>query len=132
MMKFIEAYREYIVLFFVLPSSFVLCIYEVVKRWVTAPAPSGHDARVRRVCAEVKQRGTAGGLMTTDRSSASSLSVRLTKKSHRTRIAMSDLRAILSLDVHSDGEGATVRVEPGLQQWIAALAKISSLVAPPR
>lgn len=115
-MAFIEKYRAWIVFFTVLPASCVLGAFEKLRRWITAPDASGHDARVQRVCADVRQWASLAPPrkpICTDRSSASSHSVRLTDKSRWHKIAMGDLRAILGVEQQADGR-ATVRVEPGV------------------
>jgi delta24-sterol reductase len=112
MTAIVERYRACIVLFFVLPPSFLLRIIDAVKNWYTAPDPAGHQSRVLRVCAAVKRWAIDKSKpMCTDRSSANSHSVRWTDKSQWHRIAMGDLRAIL--EVHT-GPEPFVRVEPGV------------------
>ena len=43
-MRIIESYREYIVLFVVLPISFVLRILRACDRWYNQPDAALHDA----------------------------------------------------------------------------------------
>ena len=115
-MAFVEKHRAWLVCIGVLPASCVLKVIERFQRWLTAPHAAGHDERVARVCAAVKQWASLPlpkPKMCTDRSSAYSHSVRMTDKSQWHRIAMGDLRAILS--VSTDAAGASVvRVEPGV------------------
>ena len=120
-MAFVERYRAWLVCFGVLPTSSVLKVVEKLTRWLTAPAPEDHEARVQRVCSEVQRWASlpAGERrpMCTDRSSSYSHSVRLTDKSGWHRITMGDLRAILSLEQHQvygNEEATVVRVEPGV------------------
>ena len=111
-MRIIESYREYIVLFVVLPISFVLRVLRACDRWYNQPDAALHDARVERVQAHVRQKRSS--LMTTDRSSTASHAPRIVDKSARSRIKLSDLRAILSLEAADDGQSALVRAEPGV------------------
>ena len=100
-MQFIEKYRAWLLFFFVLPRSVVLRYVEIVLRWLTAPNPSRHEQRVRRVCAAVERWGTLKEPkppMCTDRSANFSHSVRRTDKSKWHRIAIGDLRAILGIE----------------------------------
>ena len=115
-MAFIERHRAALVFFTVLPASCVLKVVERLRRWLSSPDPTGHGARVARVCMEVKQWASLPAAqrrpMCTDRSSAASHSVRIANKSTWHRIAMADLRAILG--VEAEGAVTVVRVEPGV------------------
>ena len=111
-MRIIESYREYIVLFVVLPISVVLRLLRACDRWYNQPDAALHNARVERVQAHVRQKRSS--LMTTDRSSTASHAPRIVDKSARSRIKLSDLRAILSLEAADDGQSALVRAEPGV------------------
>jgi delta24-sterol reductase len=111
-MRFIEAYREYIVFFVVLPISLVLRVVHAWDRRWNRPDASQHEARVQRVQSAVRQKRNQ--LMTTDRSACASHSPRIVDKRRRSRIKMSDVRAILSLEAADDGQSAFVRAEPGV------------------
>ena len=66
--------------------------------------------------------------MTTDRSSTASHAPRIVDKSARSRIKLSDLRAILSLEAADDGQSALVRAAPGVT--IAELTRFAGSAAP--
>lgn len=118
-MAFIERHRAVLVCVGVLPLSCVLKVAERLRRWITAPSPAKHSQRVAAVCTAVRQWASLADAppMCTDRSSASSHSVRLTDKSAWHKIPMGDLRAILGVDSAAQRQSAkcvTVRVEPGV------------------
>jgi delta24-sterol reductase len=107
--KEIEALiRPYIVFLIVLPLSFVVTLWRRCKRYFTKPLPSGHAERVMRVQADLKLASAESVKVVTDRSPASSHSVRLIDKRKYTKVRMEDLRCILSSDK------TTVTVEPGV------------------
>ena len=111
-MGFVESHRAEIVVLIVLPISFLLWLFHKCKRRLLAPAPATHGERVARVGTVMRQRSNSNGgqLCRTDRSVFQSHSVRNSDKSGFAQIKLSDLRAILSLDV----ERGILHVEPGV------------------
>lgn len=114
--RWVDDHRELILLAAVLPVGKVMSVVGSLQRGLTRPKPDAHEARVARVVADVqryarlRREGDPEGQRTlrTDRRGDASLNTRVSDKSQAARIAMGDLRAILSVD----REAGLVRVEP--------------------
>ena len=112
-----DTHREWIIIGVALPAGTIASAWGRAKSWLRkGPAPEGHDARVARVQAEVRQyarareEGAAWAqqALRTDRKGAASLNTRLADKSGSRTVAMSDLTSILELD---EARGV-IRLEP--------------------
>lgn len=100
-----------------LPLSTLATGWQKVKALATQPSqPEDHEVRVRRVVSEVRRyaearrRGESWAQkpLRTDRKGAASLNTRMADKSRSQTVHMSDLTAVLDVDV----ERGTIRVEP--------------------
>ena len=89
-------------------------VLRACDRWYNTPDAALHDVSGRK---RAGARGGSGGQQPDDDGSAAapaSHAPRIVDKSARSRIKLSDLRAILSLEAADDGQSALVRAEPGV------------------
>ncbi|MGD8607831.1 MAG: FAD-binding oxidoreductase [Myxococcales bacterium] len=115
--RWADAHRELMIIGLALPLSTLATGWQNIKGLAAKPIrPEGHDARVRRVGAEVKRyaqarrRGEdwAQKPLRTDRKGAASLNTRMADKSRSQTVRMSDLTAIIEVDAAR----GVIRVEP--------------------
>lgn len=109
--------RALVILFFVVPVSWIARKMRSIRRRWTAPSAAGHRSRVARVAAdilrarEVADRSNRSALVRPDRLGNASLATRGKLKGPG-RVRVGDLRAVLHVDT-AIGRGF-VRCEPGI------------------
>lgn len=115
--RWLDHHRNFVLLFVVLPLSFVARLWRRVTRWWNRAHKSGHRARVARVAADVlraRERGDAGKLenvaLRTNRPSHSSFNARVSVKDSRAQVRVDDLNAVLLVQLRIGR--SFVRVEP--------------------
>ena len=106
--------RPFLIGFIVIPISVVLGLAEHIKRKFLSQErnPSEHDVRVGKIIKailDMEKSGAIAGLRT-DRDSAASHSLRITKKVPSSTVKLRDLNCILGLD----RKRGVIRVEPGV------------------
>jgi Delta24-sterol reductase len=112
----VDEHRELILLALILPLGKFIALFTRFARWLAAPKPQAHDARVARVVTDVKRYAALRAandpqgqcLLRTNRKGTLALNTRISNKNHAAQISMHDLRAILGIDKTTK----TIRVEP--------------------
>ncbi len=114
--RWIDEHRELMLFLIVIPLGKLISIVQKISSRISKPRPSQHQHRVERVrlevaaYAEARAAGRPEGKkpLRTDRKGARSLNVRISDKSASRKLAMHDLRTVVSIDT----ERMVVRVEP--------------------
>lgn len=113
----LDRHRHLVMLFVILPLSFILRTWRRVSRWFLRARKAGHRRRVARIAADVLRARERSDLckrdtisLRTDRPSNHSFNVRNAAKDPATQIRVTDLNAVLDINLRIGR--SFVRVEP--------------------